>query len=353
MGRSSLIAVLGFIVIFGMVRQNINKTSESSALNSSIFTETVLARHVTNIAVNYIMSVHSETGTNSQNFSSDNFLDGSYSASITSLGYDSTLDFDTLQILVTGSYHETSHTTRVQFISRSILIPRITASIAVESDCTLFDFSGFPQIVGVDQLMDGTGENPDGTNLAGLTLSNTDDSLRFESVFTDPTWVRGDPIIEVSTDTPLVELSDIIKYYAQIADQTYSGGNFSSVSWGSQEHPVVVYSDGDVDFGGNSIGYGVLAINGSLRMSGSPTWYGLIIASGGESLVIDASVGSPTIYGALHIGATVTELELKGTANIFYSSEAINMVRLDITSRGLDRRMITEKIWYEEKILSE
>ena len=346
MGRASLIAVLGFIVIFGMVRQNINKTSESSALNSSIFTETVLARHVTNIAVNYIMSVHSETGTNNQNFSSDHFLDGSYTASITSLGYDSTLDFDTLQILVTGSYQETSHTTRVQFISKSILVPRITASIAVESDCTLFNFSGGPQIIGVDQLMDGTGENLNGTNLAGLTLSNSDDSLRFDLVFTDPTWVRGDPIVEVANDSPLVELSDLIKYYAQIADQKYLGGSHSK-PFGSVKNPVVVYSDGDFTLQGTSIGYGVLAINGSFTMRGSPTWYGLIIASGGESMLIDASVGNPTIFGALHIGATVTQLDLRGSANIFYSSEAIDMVRRDMTSRRFDRRMITEKIWYE------
>ncbi|MCH7886534.1 MAG: hypothetical protein IIA58_01050 [Candidatus Marinimicrobia bacterium] len=346
MGRSSLIAVLGFIVIFGMVRQNINKTSESSALNSSIFTETILARHVTNIAANYIMSIHSETGENNQEYSSDNFLDGSYNASITSLGYDSTLDFDTLQISVTGSYQDESHTTRVQFISKSILIPRITASIAVESDCTLFDFSGHPQIVGTDMLMDGSGENPDGTNLAGLTLSNSEDSIRFEAFYSDSTWIQGDPVVEVSSDSPLVSLSDLIAYYAQIADETYEGGTFSQ-DWGSEDNPIVVYSNGNFTLEGTSIGYGVLAINGSFTMRGSPTWYGLIIASGGESLIIDASVGNPTIYGALHIGATVTELELRGTANIFYSSEAIEMVRLDITNRGLDRRIITEMIWYE------
>ena len=347
MGRASLIAVLGFIVIFGMVRQNINKTSEASSLNSSIFTETVLARHVTNIAVNYIMSIHSETGVNNENFTNNNFLDGSYNASITSLGYDSTLDFDTLQILVTGTYQDESHTTRVQFISKSILIPRITASVAVESDCTLFNFNGQPQIIGIDMLMDGSGENPDGTNLAGLTLSNTDDSLRFTTVFTDSLWVQGDPIVEVNTDTPIVSLADIIAYYAQIADKKYPNGGSNDDDLGSKDNPIIVYSNGDFLLRGSSTGYGVLAINGSFTMRGTPTWYGLIIASGGESLLIDATQGTPTIYGALHIGATVTQLDLRGSANIFYSSEAIDMVRLDITKRRLDRRMITEKIWYE------
>ena len=82
-------------------------------------------------------------------------------------------------------------------------------------------------------------------------------------------------------------------------------------------------------------------------MGGNPEWHGLIIAAGGESLLIDASFGSPTIYGALHIGASVTELTLRGSADIFYSSEALDMVRLDLETRGLDRRMISDQIWYE------
>lgn len=348
MGRASLIVVLGFIVIFGTIRGNLDKTSEDSQLNTSIFTETILARHVTNIAVNYIMSIHSETGVTSETFSDTSFLDGSYDATITLLGSDATLDYDTLQISVNGQYEDETYATRVQFVSKSLLMPRITASVAVESDCTLFNFSGGSQISGVDWLMDGSGENPDGEDLAGLTLSNDADSARLVIILSgNDTWIQGDPVVEVSTDSPIVDLDELVSYYAGIADLTFSGGNFSSANWGTKDNPVVVYVNGNIYFGGNSVGYGVLAINGSLSMGGNPEWYGLIIASGGESLIIDASFGSPTIYGALHIGASVTELTLKGSADIFYSSEALDMVRLDLENRGLDRRMITGQIWYE------
>ena len=346
MGRASLIMVLGFIVIFGSLRNNLDKTTQESSLNSSVFTESILAHHVTNIAANYIMSIHSETGISTKDFSDSSFLDGSYTASIESVAYDSILDYDTLLIRVTGIYEAESDTIRVQFVSKSLLVPKITASVAIESDCTIFDFAGNPQIRGIDTNMDGTtGPGPD---LAGITLSNVEDSTRFEAVAaSNPTWVQGDPVVEVSLDPPLIDLSDLVQYYAGLADLSYEGGNFNGVSWGSEESPVIVYSNGNTSFGGSSIGYGVLAINGSLSMSGNPTWYGLIIASGGESLVIDASVGNPTIYGALHIGATVTELEMKGTADIFYSSEAINMVRNALINGGKDKRLITEQIWYE------
>ena len=341
-----LISVLGFIVIFGSVRGNLDKTTESSSLNSSVFTESILARHVTSIAVNYIMSLHSETGESDSTFSDSSFLDGSYTASIASIGYDSTLDYDTLLITANGIYEDESHTTRVQFVSKSLLVPKITASVAIESDCTLFDFAGNPQIRGIDTNMDGT--TGDGPDLAGLTLSNNADSVRFESVASsNPTWVQGDPVVQVSLDTPLVDLGDLVQYYAGLADLSYNGGTFNSANWGTEGNPVIVYMNGSTTFGGVSVGYGVLAINGSLTMKGNPTWYGLIIASGGESLVIDASVGNPTIYGALHIGASVTELTLKGTADIFYSSEAVDMVRTALQGGGLDKRIISEKIWYE------
>lgn len=333
-------------MIFGTLRNNLDKTAESSSLNSSVFTESILAHHVTNIAVNYIMSIHSETGISNESYSDNSFLDGSYTASIESVGYDSILDYDTLSITVIGIFEDESDTTRVQFVSKSLLVPKITASIAIESDCTVFDFDGNPQIRGIDTNMDGT--TGDGPDLAGLTLSNDADSARFEIIASsNPTWVQGNPVVEVSNDTPLIDLSDLVEYYAGLADLSYFGGSFNGVSWGTQENPVIVYSNGNTTFGGSSVGYGVLAINGSLTMTGNPTWYGLIIASGGESLVIDASVGNPTIYGALHIGATVTKLELKGTADIFYSSEAINMVRTALISGGKDKRIITEKIWYE------
>ncbi len=247
-----LIAVLGFIVIFGTIRGNLDKTSEDSQLNSSLFTESILARHVTNIAVNYIMSIHSETGVTSQTFSDSNFLDGSYEAAIISLGYDSNLDYDTLQISVSGQYEDETDTIRVQFISKSLLMPRITASVAVESDCTLFNFSGGAQISGVDWLMDGSGENPDGEDLSGLTLSNEEDSVRLVSILGgNDTWVQGDPIVEVSTDTPLVDLDDLVAYYAGIADTSYEGGSFTNYTWGTEENPMVVYIDVNIFFGGN------------------------------------------------------------------------------------------------------
>ena len=40
MCRASLIEVLGFIVILGTVKNNINKTSENALINASEFTET-------------------------------------------------------------------------------------------------------------------------------------------------------------------------------------------------------------------------------------------------------------------------------------------------------------------------
>ena len=79
MGKAALYMVLGFIVIFGMVRINIDKTSESASLNSSEYTERILARNVANMATEYLISIYAETGADS-GIVDTNFLGGSYSA---------------------------------------------------------------------------------------------------------------------------------------------------------------------------------------------------------------------------------------------------------------------------------
>ena len=53
MGRAVLIVVLGFIVIFGFVNGNMNRTSDRAADNSTEFAEAVLARRIAGSAIQH------------------------------------------------------------------------------------------------------------------------------------------------------------------------------------------------------------------------------------------------------------------------------------------------------------
>ncbi|MCH8289224.1 MAG: hypothetical protein IID12_08990, partial [Candidatus Marinimicrobia bacterium] len=125
MGRASLIVVLGFIVIFGFVRGNINKTSERSQTNLFEYTETILAQNVANSALEYGISVYSQTG-NDTSYSSSDFMGGSYVATFTTLG-------DTVRLSVIATFEGESFTSRVDILSQSSVMPSTTSSGSFKS----------------------------------------------------------------------------------------------------------------------------------------------------------------------------------------------------------------------------
>ena len=345
MGRATLLVVLGFIVIFGMVRNNINKTSESSSENASIYTETILARNVANSALSYVLSLYSSSGVDSGTYSGSNFLGGSYTATFTRFDADTSDLIDTLRLTATATYEGVTHTSRVDFISISSLIPEIKGASKIESDSTTFKLSGGIKIVGTDTNMDGT-PGP-GAPKAGFTFTNPDDSIRLAAAITDSSQIQGSPISEVVSDTIGLTLGEAVAQYAAIADITLPGGKYKDVFWGTQANPVIVYSSDNLEYKGSSIGYGILAVNGKFKMKDSPTWYGIILAASPDSLSIDkVEVGKKAkIYGAMMTSAP--KVKIKGKAEIYYSTEAINMVSDMLTSGGVNKKTITKKVWYE------
>jgi len=341
MGRAALLIVLGFIVIFGIIRINIDKTSESASNNSSEYAETLLARNVANSALEYGLSVYSNTG-NDSSYSNSDFMGGSFTAFFTTIG-------DTTRLTVTATYEGESHTSRVDILSQSSVMPSTTSSGAFKSPDVSYFFLDSILISGIDVNMDGTaGPAP---ALPGITVASSADSATLAAeIAANPEWVEGSSAIEVDTTVMAVDLNELFTYYQTIADMSLSGGAFSDVNWGTQADPVVVYVDGDMNLKGNSVGYGILAINGNLRMSESPTWYGLVMVHGDSVGAQDTRIENTSkIIGSIISDAPDNNLRITGSVVVQYSSEALDMVQSDVESTGgfAATRVITGMIWYE------
>ena len=346
MGRASLLVVLGFIVIFGIVRNNINKTSESSSENSSEYTDAILARNVANSALEYGLSLYVSEGSDTS-YSNSDFLGGSYTATFTTLG-------DTVRLVVTADFEEESHTSRVDILSEYKFFPDATggASVGGGSGMMVFDFGGNVSITGNDTNFDGTdGPGPD---LSAFTLSSDADSA---SLAADSAFLTGEPPIEVSSDTSAPTVAELVSFYSAIADTTFSGGIFSGVTFGSEANPMVFYSSAHVEFGSGASGYGILAIDGSLKMGGGSAWYGMVLINANDSLDAFQASGNPAIYGSFSLGSsdTTTTLKMTGTADIYYSTQGI-AVASEAFSSGVGggggggggfERTVSETIWYE------
>ena len=345
MGRASLLVVLGFIVIFGMVRNNINKTSESSSENSSEYTESILARNVANSALEYGLSLYVSTGADTS-YSNSDFLGGSFTATFTTIG-------DTVRLIVTATYEDENHTIRVDILSEYMFFPDATggASVGGGSGTMEFDFGGNVSITGNDTNFDGTdGPGPD---LSAFTLGSSADST---SLAADSAYLTGDPPIEVSSDTSALSVAELVAFYATIADTTFSGGTFSGITFGSEANPMIVYSSAHFELGSGASGYGILAIDGSLKMGGSSAWYGMVLVNSSDSFDAFQASGNPEIYGSFSLGTsdTTTTLKMTGTADIYYSTQGI-AVASEAFSNGVGgggggggfERTISETIWYE------
>ena len=324
-----------------MVRINIDKTSESASKNSSEYAETLLARNISNSATELGISIFAETG-NDSSYSNSDFMGGSFTAFFTDLG-------DTLRLTVTATYEGESHTSRVDILSHSSIMPSTTASGSFKSPNVSYFFSDSIRISGVDTNIDGTpGPAP---ALPGITVGSSADSVALATeIGANTEWVQGSSSIDVDTTTAAVDLNELFSYYETIADMSLTGGSFSDVNWGTQADPVIVYIDGDVHLTGNSVGYGILAISGNLRMSASPTWYGLVIVHGDSVGSQDTRIeNNSKIIGSIISDSPDNNLRITDSVIIKYSSEALDMVKTDIESTGgyALTRVISGMIWYE------
>lgn len=344
MGRMVLIVILGFIVIFGYVRSNLNRTAERAINNSSEFAEEAQRNQLSSTALEYALSIYIQTGATDTSIVDSTWLEGIITANISLQGQDSINNIDTVILTASSNINGTIDSSQVMLISNSLMIPPITASVGIDSETATFNFDGNVRIYGNDTNMDGTTGNAD--DLAGITVSNSADSTTLANDYAGTTYVQGSgtsPSVSVSDDTT-TNLQETVAYYAAIADQSLL--DCSCLDGGDENTPTIAHIDGDCELSGNLKGYGVLVIDGSLRMTGHVRWYGVVIVVGTSTMEFDVS-GTPAIYGALLLGAPTTNLSLSGTADLYYSSEAIQMVQTGLENSGRNRRFLTDINWWE------
>jgi hypothetical protein len=98
-------------------------------------------------------------------------------------------------------------------------------------------------------------------------------------------------------------------YLAPVTGNTYvDNGN---TDYGSVADPQITYIAGNVDFGGNISGAGILVVNGDLIWNGTPDFKGLIIVLGGDYIVDGGGTGGN------HAGSVVILNALGAVGDVF------------------------------------
>jgi hypothetical protein len=103
----------------------------------------------------------------------------------------------------------------------------------------------------------------------------------------------------------------------------------SNKTYGTVAGPqYVVYREGDIRIQGTINGAGLLVVNGNLTITGTMNWYGVVVVTGR----LICSAGTAALYGGLVLGGAGDDFDLRGTADVRYSSQAIDLA-LRLTGR--------------------
>jgi len=338
---------MGFIVIFSGVITQMNRISERANENSVQYTENIIARQIGMGGMEYLISLHSQSGISDTILSQTVSQSRSFTGSITTVSYDSLTKFFDILFDVTASAGDVIHTTKVTLKSRILLVPVIPATVGALANTVLLDIIGNARIYGQDTNIDGTtGMSGD---LPGITVSEESDSTNLADQYEGTTKIQGEgstPSIAVFDDITREDMDALINAYISVADYNLSSCNaFGNQTLGSVESPVVVYINGSCTMTGNLTGYGVL-ITENVTFKGRVKWYGLVLVSGEESANV-TSLGNSSIHGALLASAPIVNISIKGTDQFYYSNEAIEMLTDHFSEAGRSPRIISQILWWD------
>jgi len=229
-------------------------------------------------------------------------------------------DEDVFQIIVTGTYRQTSRRLAA-YLGPVPLLPTIEAAVTLQDPNILIKLNGTPFVSGNNKDIDGSaGSGPDVPGLA-ITLPGTVAHLLSELSPSEESQVvgaGGTPSVATATT---VDLTTLITQIKNIADLVLTSTMYADFDFGdgSAGTAKITYRNGDVTFAGNSRGAGILVVSGDLYMKGTFRFDGVIIVLG----KIVNSAGTAEIYGAMLQGPTAGLLETKGTMDVHYSAEAV------------------------------
>ena len=350
MGKSTLIIVLGYIMIFGMIQGDMYKITERAVENVSEICENTQLRQLTNSALEYMISLHVQHRTTDTTVVIDNWLGGSFRGSMSLSGSDASTNTDTIAVITIGQFGELPDDTvsaNFQSVSAIILqMPTITSAMAFYAPSASLKMKSFSGLSGNDMNMDGTvGPGPD---LPGVATTN---SLSLD--LSPNSTITGTPPCPppATADGSWENLGDLADSYEQFAHYKYTGNQIiPGATYGSAADPKIVYFDADCKFTALAVGYGILVVRGDLSIVAHFQWYGLVIVSGTTSSQIDDNAHS-NICGSLLLGAQTAAGTIISQSAVQYSTEAINMVmdRLIYTGGGATTgpRRITAIQWWE------
>ncbi|MDI6807692.1 MAG: hypothetical protein QME66_01760 [Candidatus Eisenbacteria bacterium] len=345
MGRASLLVVMGFLVVFGTLKSSINKTVQSLTRNLVSSFEDYSARDAAGSSVLIALRKISKDNDLRGTITLPPFSGASATVTVVDSTTDSTLARNEVRLLATASVGSTSRKVKV-LAKRESLVPQDTeAAIGLKGAVTSVDFLGAAFLIdGHDWLPGGPLASP-ADSVPGVSASSAADSTALVAGL-GPSWnqVQGaGPEPSISTLKGTYDFNRMFQGFRSVATRilsvrtTIGGGQV----WGTRAQPEVTIISGIVKVAGATSGVGVLAVDGSLTVTGNFYWEGFILVKSAGSIELQ---GNSTIYGGLlcESGPAGFGFRSQGSMSLYYSSSSLETAR-----SKLDINYFKPYAWYE------
>lgn len=330
MGKGLLIIVLGMSIIASLLILKLNANSKENLSTTLNMYEQTQARIIANSGVEiYLEKLRDDLSMIGKTYYNNHLLGGSYDVNIS--GPDSQVT-----VRSTARFEGVTHRSIVEAkTDRLPVFPAPGAMYIASQSVNNVQINGNISVNGYDHDINGNLIN-NGTVLPGIAVDNPLD------VPTIINSIKGSAEINGTGGEPSVHPVMNLVAWDEYSDDVVSrpdiiinsSSDLNSISnLGTITSPKTTFVNGDIYFNKNIEGCGILVVNGNLRINGTFTYRGLIIAYK-ESEITTQLNGNGKIYGAMIIAGESANLEISnGNFDCFYSQEALDKLSLLLKAR--------------------
>jgi hypothetical protein len=329
MGRMAIVMVIGLSMTVGIIGYSINQSTSRLVENVSGFDKYANARNMAHTGVNMMLRALDRNDTSIINPMNRigtpmmvvNLMSGVCSVSV-KLANPAFLD--TIDIWSKSRYMDSTRTMNVRLRRQPIPFPIVAEAVGLNATNVNFNMTGGASIDGHNHDIGGNLLSASSNDIPGvgvITPADTSKVLAYSN--------KIDGTRDVVRDSTMTDPAFFVTDYTNAADYTFTSGSYgSNMTWGSVNTPAVVYVNGDVNFQGNIEGWGILVVSGKISMSGTFKFHGLLIAYNDAIIDLQFGTGTPTIIGGVLMGGTSgSQFTMKGSSNVSYSKDALELAK--------------------------
>ena len=323
MGKGLLIIVLGMSVIIGFYSLRLNSNSNENLSTTVNMFEQTQARLIANSGVEvFLEKLKADMSMKGNTYNNNSLFGGTYDVSIA--GPDSAV-----MVTSTSKFMGVTHQTIVTAAADRLPFFPLPGAMYVAADAiNNVSITGNITVDGRDHDINGN-LKIGGDLLPGIAVDNAEAVTKIKSSIkgsADILGLGGKPSVHAITNG--IDWQEYARDVESNPDIIInSTTNLSKISnLGLVNSPKTTFVNGDIHFNSNLEGCGILVVNGNLRINGTFTYRGLVIAYKDSEIKTQLN-GNGKIYGGMIIAGTSANLAISnGNFKCLYSEEALTNI---------------------------